>query len=274
MTITTEIRQSKKAMEIEGMPNAKAYQKSKFKKILVWGPTGSGKTQLYTTLPGRKFVYMFDPSGLDTLAGEDIDYETFYHDSAIVIRRTPKGKKDLKGAKATEPQAYNNFEVHLEPQLDKGFPDHDVIIFDSITTLFPSLMDRICHINSRFGAAPELADYLIAGNTLNTIFAQVCSLGKTVVVVGHNNLIQDKVSRKIFNQLDITKGVRSMLPRNMTDVWVTYAEAVGSKVIHKIQTSPTKEYPDVKNSFGFDPFIDVEVDPKKPRVGQGIGRYF
>src|SRR5580765_2220579 len=62
------------------MPNAKDTDLNPTKRILLVGPTGSGKTAQIWTLPGKRFAYIFDPNSLSTLKGCDVDYEEFYPD--------------------------------------------------------------------------------------------------------------------------------------------------------------------------------------------------
>ena len=254
------------------MPNAKDL-KSQKKNIIVYGPTGSGKTTLFTTLPGKKFLYIFDPSALDTLRGQDIDYEYFPPDGVLGIRATQKGARGK--AKMPEPTSYRDFENHLENFGSNSYEDYDIIGFSSITTLSQILMNRLLFINGRFGHVPELSDYNLLGITLVALFEDVLSVqNKTVFIEGHSDLVQDQVSKKIQNQFDITKNVRRMLPRLLTDAWVAEADVISDKSSFRIHTMPTREWPLCKNSFGFGPFIDVTIDLKKDRVRQGIGSKF
>ena len=63
------------------MPNAKDAEVSPVESILAIGTTGVGKTTQFLTLPGKKFIYLFDPNALRSLAGHDVDYEEFRIDS-------------------------------------------------------------------------------------------------------------------------------------------------------------------------------------------------
>jgi len=261
------------------MPNAKNIERGK-KSILVYGPTGTGKTTMFTTLKGRKFLYIFDPSGVDAIAGKDITYETYLSEPLLGIRATKKGKTDRKAPKRPEPLAYTNFENHLEAFLDdaiegedyKGVSDFDVIGFDSLTTLSIILMDRLLFINARLGRVPEIADYLLAGDTLLAIFRAVTHADKTIFIVAHSELVQDAISKRIINQLDVIKNVRRLLPRFLTDFWVSTAEQTTQGNRFFIQTVPTKEFPAAKNSLELDPSIDVTVNLKQAVEGQGIGK--
>ena len=55
------------------MPNAKDSHAKVAHKILILGKTGSGKTTQFLTLPGKKFIYLFDPNAILTLQdGSDL----------------------------------------------------------------------------------------------------------------------------------------------------------------------------------------------------------
>ena len=116
------------------MPSAKDLKPGMNKKILAYGPTGSGKSGLFTSIPGRKFAYIFDESGLDPLTGLDIDYETFYPDPIrIDVVTSQKRAADPKAQKGLEkPEAYIDFRDHLIPFIENGFEGYDVIGFLSL----------------------------------------------------------------------------------------------------------------------------------------------
>lgn len=254
------------------MPNAKDLEKGR-KNILNYGPTGTGKTWLFTTFPGKKFVYAFDPSTLDTIAGLDIDYEYVSPKSSLGIHKTQEGRTDPKGPKYTEPLAFRQFEDHLEKFLEEDIETYDVIAFCSLTTLQLILLERILYINGRFGQTPQIADYMLLGDTLLAIFRTCFAKEVTFYLEAHSDLVQDDVSKKIVNQLDLSKGLRRNLTRLLTDLWVSSAEAGRDGPIYKIQTAPTREFPAAKNSMKLKQFEDVTFDPKRKLDEQGIGRF-
>jgi len=255
------------------MANAKELVKSK-KVILVYGPTGTGKTTLFTSIPGKKFIYMFDPSGLDSIAGCDIEYEAYFDEPILGIRATQKGRTDPKAPKQREPTAYARFEDSLEERLASNFKGYDVIGIDSLTTLQIITMDRILWLNGRLGRVPEIADYMLVGETIMAILRAICSLpNKIVYITGHSDLVQDEISKRVQNQFDITKNIRRLLPRLCSDVWVSGAEQGKDSVEYYVQTSPSRDFPSAKNSFGLRQFEDVTMNLRRPREEQGIGKW-
>ena len=61
------------------MENARDF-KGENENILALGTPGSGKTALFSTIPGKKFLYIFDPNTLQPIKEQDIDYEVFRPD--------------------------------------------------------------------------------------------------------------------------------------------------------------------------------------------------
>jgi len=253
------------------MPNAKDLEITGGKNIILYGPAGSGKTTLVTTIPGRKYMFMLDQSGLDTIAGLDIDYDTFFPEILPMYLTTLKGKKDAAVTKPTEPKTYIAFERSLQDGLKHQFENHDVIAIDSLTTLNLVLMDRMLWMNGRQGHNPDISDYLLVGNTIMQIFRTLTALkDKTIILTAHSDLVQDELSKKVFNQIDVMKNVRRLLPRIFSDVWITRSEgdATGRKFV--VQTAPSRDYLEAKNSMDLDYIVDVTIDPSIDREKQGI----
>jgi hypothetical protein len=98
---------------------------------------------------------------------------------------------------------------------------------------------------------------------------------KLIFVEGHNDLVQDEISKMIINQWDITKNVRRMLPRLFSDLWISDAEPSKGVMKYSIQTAKDKRWPQAKCSFPGRDFIeDVTINLKQPREEQGVGRWF
>ena len=259
------------------MPSAKDLKPGMNKKILAYGPTGSGKSGLFTSIPGKKFAYIFDESGLDPLTGLDIDYETFFPDPLTMdIVVTPKRQSDPKGlTKRPDPQAFLNFETHIQSFIDNKFEDYDVIGFLSLTNLAVSIIDRIAAIDNRLDKAYELSDYNLVGIAMARIFRRVFSVpDKIFYLEAHSDMVQDELTKKIINELDIGKRQRREIPKMLSDVWVTHCTTKDSKPYFTLQTLPDKDFPIAKNSMGLDATLEITMDLTQTRETQGIGGIF
>ena len=212
------------------MPNAKDMAASATKRILFVGETGSGKSAQMWTLPGRKFLYLFDPNTKATIgkhknrSGLDIEYEEFLPDlgelDASLKKFNKEGKSDhLKGPKR-EPTLYNNWVEDLNEKGSSGFFNQfDWLCIDSLTFLCKACMDRQLFINGRYGDIEELADYRVVGSKISHVFDSVCSTDTNIYMTGHIDKFQDEKTKKIETLIRSPGSSRSMLPLIFTDIW-------------------------------------------------------
>jgi len=252
--------------------NAHATSKHKF---LLLGDTGSGKTTQFLTLPGKKFVYLFDPNAILSLKGHDIEYEEFLPDRLnLSVKSLSKGTGGDKTTNLAN-QVYLAFEKDFNDKLDKGFFDSfDVVGFDSATTMLDTIMDRVLTINGRAGQWPQQDDYGPQMQVFTSLCRTLTSLGKTVFMTGHMETKQDELTKKIFRQPMFTGRLRTKIPLLFSDIFVCEAENDGQgKVKHKVQTVPDRITTCVRSSFkGLQPFEDLTLDWNKPLEEQGLGR--
>lgn len=255
------------------MPNAKDAPATVIT-ILNVGSTGSGKTQGLLTLPGKKFNYIFDPNALATLRGHDVDYEAFIPEHLDLDAVTLASAKRDKFSRPPAPVSYTEFENHLESHLKDGFFDqYDVIGLDSITTFTAVILDRIQHLNSRFGEHPTIADNVATVNTAVRVFRTLLSFNKIVYVTGHIDYKQEEGSGRMVNVMYFLGGLRKRLPILFSEVWLSYGEPDKEGKMHYfVRTQQDRYNPYLRCSSRFiDPVEDVTVDWDKPLEGQGIG---
>ena len=268
------------------MPNAKEAHRKPGEKFLVLGNTGSGKTTLFATLPGRKFIYLFDPNALNSLQGFDIEYEEFLPDVLnMAVTSLSKGKGDRpQVAKAKSPSSvYQDFERDLETKLESGFfNDFDGIGFDSFTTLSDMVMDRVLEINGRAGQWPQMDDYGPQMNTLTNIVRTVTALGKTIYFTGHVEMKQDELTSRIYQTPLMTGRLKAKLPLLFSEIYLAKAETDPKGVVkYLIQTKPDRFNPLVRCTIqGLDANHDVTVDFAAIKAGKakiedfGLGKIY
>ena len=255
------------------MPNAQDAPLGVFS-ICNVGGTGSGKTAELLTLPGKKFDYIFDPNALKTLRGHDVDYETFIPEHLDLDAVTLKTNLRDRLSRPPAPVSYTEFEKHLESHLDDGFFDqYEVIGLDSITTLTAVTLDRIQHLNGRFGEHPTIADSVATVNTLVRVFRTLLSFNKIVYVTGHIDFKQEESSGKMMNVMYFLGGLRKRLPILFSEVWLSYGEPNREGKMHYyVRTQQDRTNPYLRCSSRFiDPIEDVTINWDNPLEGQGIG---
>ncbi len=213
------------------MPNAKDTDLTPTKRILMVGPTGSGKSAQIWTLPGRKFAYIFDPNSLSTLKGCDLDYEEFYPDM-LELDASLKGfnknsVSDRMPGKASkrEPLVYMKWIDNINKKVEEKFFDaYQWLIFDSMTFLSKATMDRQMFINNRYGDVEDIADYRVVGSKLTDVFNSIAGMPLNIYATGHLSTFQDEKTKKISTQLNLPGKARNYLPLLFTDVWLAGTE--------------------------------------------------
>lgn len=260
------------------MANAKDVDIPAGKAILILGDTGSGKTTQLLTLPGKKFVYVFDPNALSSLQGHDVDYETFLPDRLQLKLVSLKAGVNPSGPvqKNKGVEVYKEWENHFEKALSSGFFDsYDTIGLDSGTTFLDMIMDGVLAINGRGGMWPQQDDYGPQMLAFTQVMRTLTSLGKRVYVTGHTEYIKDEIINRVFNVPMMTGRLKKKIPLLFSEV--LHAEAVNDgkgTVKYMIQTKPDRLNPTIRTSLkGLDPFIDVTIDFNKPIEGQGLGGF-
>lgn len=263
------------------MPNALDAQITKPEKILVIGGGGSGKTTQLLTLPGKKFVYIFDPNALQSLRGFDVDYEEFvaeYTDIDLSVKTLKTGVGDnpalIEGrVRKIEPKTYNNWESHFLGSLEKNFfAPYDVIAIDSFTLFAETVMDRVMHLNKRLGKQPEQADWAAQINTIGNVFRAITGVNKMLFCTGHADLKQDELSKRVTYQLMMPGRMRVRLPLLFSNIFACRAVGTEKDAKYVIQTRNDRECPWVRTSIkGLDFEHDVTIkDFRKPQE-YGIG---
>ena len=263
------------------MPNAKDAVLDTPQRLLVVGPVGGGKTQQIATLPGRKFVYIFEPNALPTLRGFDIEYEPFLitkDELDPMLKGFNKDSKDDKlplkaGQKAPEPVQMLKWVDHFNAHHDKGFfNDFDWLCFDSLTMFKEILMDRQMFLNKRFGAIEDRADYRIAGSKIVEIFQMLAALPINVYCTGHLNTYEDEKTKRVLTQIDTPGSSRRGLPMLFSNIWEARA-TTDTEQKYVILTRPEpRGFQDIRTTIrGLNPIEDVTIKDFSKPENFGIG---
>lgn len=268
-------------------PYAKDIHNDARQKFLFYGNVGSGKTSLFRTIPGRKFLYMFDPAGLNSIKpSDDIYYETFLPDTISMSLSTLKGVKDSKAPTYSAATTYVDWEKDFENRLNKNwFTDptveidgvkggFDCIGLDSISTLSDLIMDRILEINGRSGKNPEISDYGIQASTITRIVRNAAATGCYVCLTAHEVADQDKLMRTVANKIMVPGQLKQKLPILFSDIYHCKVDRDnGGNVKYQIETIPSDLYPTARCSLELKPIEDVTIDMRAQDATQyGIGK--
>lgn len=240
------------------------------------GPTGAGKSAQIWTLPGRKYVYVFDPNTLSTIAkAPDTKYVEFLPDFSemdATLKGFNKGAKSDKPERAKEPTMYLRWVDHINDfEARKRFEDFDWLVFDSLTFVAKAVMDRQLYINNRYGDIEELGDYRVVGSKLADVFGTISSLPINIYSTGHIQTYEDEKTKKIVTQIMLPGKGRTMLPLSHTDTWEARAgEKAGT---YEVKTAPeSRGLQEIRSAMkGLKPIEDVTIKNFDKATDYGIG---
>jgi hypothetical protein len=262
------------------MPNARDIKHSQVPpKIFLMGDTGSGKTSQFLTLPGRKFIYLFDPNALLSLEGHDLDYEEFYPD-VLPLNITPlakDGRKDTSKLKDTGSDLYVKWEEHFEKRAESGFFDqYDWLGLDSFTTFSDMVMDRVLTLNGRSGQWPQQDDYGPQMNAISKVVRTATNLGCGLFCTGHTDVMQDDLTKRIYRLPLLTGRLRKKIPLLFSEVMYTEAAPDGKGgTDFTVMTKPDRMTGTIRVSVkGLAPVEKVNIDFSRSPIGQGIGKWY
>jgi len=180
------------------MPNAKDITIGNMKlNTLIYGKSGSGKTPFAAFYPNPYF-FDFD-KGMTSVRGRDVAYDTF--------------------------TSYSDFEVKFK-QLEANCP-YDTIVIDSVTTMEKYCMQKALLANRR--AMPTMNEWNILIAELTDLFTRATKMSKHVVVIAHEEMVQDEITGEILVRPQIVgKKLPAQLP-----LWFDE--------VYRMQVSRTKE---------------------------------
>lgn len=254
--------------------NARDVTANEPRKILLLGDTGAGKTTQFLTLPGRKYMHIFDPNAMLTLRGFDLDYDEYLPTTipAAVASLSKEKPGDKRGV--TTSAVYQKFESEFDERLKSGFFDqYDWIGFDSVTTLLDLIMDRLLTINGRFGQWPHEDDWGPQMISFTNICRTVTAMGKNSFFTGH---MQDKQNRKTGASRRVPLMTGSLIQR----IPLLFSDILGcetdtdneGRVVYRLCTVRDVEFTVIRTSMrGLEPYEPATIDWKKDPVGQGLG---
>jgi hypothetical protein len=251
----------------------------KHESVLVVGGIGTGKTTQLCTLPGKKFLYVFDPNCIPSLRKrcKDLEYLEFFPDKGdldLGIKPLAKDlKRDASSKKKAIPEAYIRWEEDYERRKAEGFfKGYSWLGFDSFTTFSDIVMDRVQYLAGRLGKHPEQADWTAQMNTLKNIFRDASSIGINLFCTAHTELDKDGTSGKIYGQIIMTGKLRVRIPLLFSNILATRVDSDNEKSTYQLITRPDRENPVVRTSLiGLDQYEDVTIDWKRDPIGQGLG---
>ena len=209
----------------------------KYRKILCYGGSGTGKTVFACGFPGKSFLFDFDGKissaasyyANDKTRLDEIDYETYTDLTAI-----PRFETKLR---------------EMEKQAETKSLPFDVIILDSFTTFVDAMMRHIIKTNPTVARTrsvttdiPSMLDYRIQNIHVKSLITRLLSLPCTFILLAHIKTEKDELTGRIQNLPNAPGGLAVHLPVVFEEVYRTFVESKGAERSYRAQTQSDDSY--------------------------------
>lgn len=255
-------------------------------RTLLIGGTGTGKTTQFGTMPGRKFAYVFDPTGITALARwPEIEIAPFMptfdelemgaHSVTKKVGGTLTQYRD-EPLSPKGPPLYPRWLEDVKRRAREGFFETvDSLLVDSLTLLSVAVLDRVQWHQLRIKSEFAQSDYRIAGNRITNVLRGLTSLPCNLLLTAHTKFAKDDATAKSWYRVTLPGGAREFVPRFMDNIFVCRVLNQGEKVppSYNVQTRPDRDYPDVRTAIdGLKLHEDVTIDFGHEALLQGLGK--
>lgn len=203
------------------MPNAKDRRSNPTPSILVVGDGGTRKTRFIATCP-KPFIYDFD-NGTASIAGEDVQYETF-KDAPYGVKVGPKQKEEGIFEWGTAwPAFIKHLNDNVAQQVETGKTPYGLYALDSLTSLANISMNYVLKSAGKVGtAAPEIQHWGMQLRLLEIVMDQLTALPVPLIVTAHIKRDNNLVSGETVEMLPLVGGQLSgKIGIYFDEVWYT-----------------------------------------------------
>lgn len=192
-------------IKIGGMQVKKAGTKEQRMSLLLWGASGTGKTTLACTAPGRKLLVLFDPDGDASIAERD--------DVDVV---------DMSAAKNS---IVEQFKQESVMGIGKVIDQYDTIIIDSLTNAqHMSVMHAVTVVKGASIERPSLQGYghrnALITQLVKNLLRLTAAHNKHVVFIAHEAQPQTN-DEGVVTAITVALGgqLQTAAPVDFSEVW-------------------------------------------------------
>lgn len=201
--------------------------------LLLKGAPGSGKTTLAAQLPAP-LIFNFD----NNLAALRL-----LPQSARSAVRVLNPRFSDKNKKLDARLVFDNFIEQLSAVMDDSSGDVQTVVFDSLSTMCDVLWWKILG-SDKPGQQIQLQHWGAFSNYLQWFGSHLlCAsdLDKTVVVLAHEYLVEDKVNGNHLS-LNIGGQMKDKFDLYFTDCWRTFTKKTNQGVNYMLRTAPGNNF--------------------------------
>lgn len=215
---------------VGGATIQKAGQKDQRMSMLLWGPSGVGKTTLACTAPGKKLLVLFDPDG---------DASVAHRDDVDVL--------DLSSSKNSIVELFKSQDNPLA--LGKVIAEYDTVIVDSLSSAqHISVMHAVTQYKGATIERPSLQGF----GARNALITQLCKNviklskkhGKHCIFIAHEGS-PDYSDEGIVREITFALGgqLKTSAPVDFSECW--YVEDTGK--VRRIAIRPCRQRKPMKS---------------------------
>ncbi len=191
-------------------------------RCLLYGRSGTGKSTMAGTFPGKKGVIDCDSGGL--VYKGDVDIASIPEDSVI---------------DSAKPQAWARACGWLEEFVKS---DVETIVIDSFTTLADACMKGVLSSVGRVGQPPTFVEWSRQMDLMKEFLFKAFGSGKNVISVFHEAMDKDELSGQTWCLPLITGKLAAKIPGYHDEVYHMEPKQSGNKIEYKIRTKATRLY--------------------------------
>lgn len=190
---------------------------------LVYGPMGSGKTNLVKTARKPVYVMCFDPGGSKTI--QDEVGKTIFVDTSFE-------KED-----PFNPTVFKAWDEEYH-RLKQGnfFASMGTLVIDSATTWSAAAMNVILKKAGRAGSQPFQQDYLPAMVMLENAIKDMMNLPCDLILLAHDTADKDEATGKLFVTPDFIGKLKVRIPLLFDEIYYAHTKETSNGVSYQLLT--------------------------------------
>jgi len=225
---------------------------------IVYGGLGTGKTSLLRTARKPVLVHSFDPGGTKVLRDE-IKAGTVLVDTRF------------ENENPRQPTAFKLWDDEFHRlKTGKFFDSLGTFAIDSVTTWAQCAMNAILKKAGRAGGTPQQNDWLPQMTMLENAMRDFVSLPCDCVLIGHDDVVKDEASGKLFATLMITGKLSRRIPLLFDEIYCALTKETSKGIEYQLLTRASGMY-QARSRLGKGGELDTYEKPDIKAILKKVG---